>query len=80
MNLWNVKSLWLVNKVKRLNEPSHDKTNIMHLPTAWIQTNLRIRETGSKQLLTNALCWFCHGAAQILLKHEILLKPVREMW
>jgi hypothetical protein len=26
------------------NEPRHDKTNIMGLRPAWIQTSLRIRE------------------------------------
>jgi hypothetical protein len=83
------------------NDPRHDKTNIVRLPPAWIQTSLRIhafwsgsmlfaisfstcnrvcqrtawiliRLRGSagrsgSMLVANALRWFCHGAAQILL-------------
>jgi hypothetical protein len=35
--------LFFNGEVEELNEPCHDKTNIVLLRPAWIQTSLRIR-------------------------------------
>jgi hypothetical protein len=34
---------YIIYKTLKQNEPRHDKTNIMCLRPAWIQTSLRIR-------------------------------------
>jgi hypothetical protein len=41
----------LYMKTRNIFEPSHDKTNIVRLPPAWIQTSLRIRAVWSGSIL-----------------------------
>jgi hypothetical protein len=100
--LWTEKSFFYLHILTRLFkfEPRNDKTNIMRLRPAWIQTSLQIcvvwlgstlfaisfsicnrvcmrtawilislhRCTGwsGSMLVTNALCWFCHGTAHFI--------------
>jgi hypothetical protein len=40
-----------VTVAKIINEPCHDKTNVMRLQPAWIQTSLRIRAVWSESML-----------------------------
>jgi hypothetical protein len=47
----HVYSIWFLNPRWEINEPCHDKTNIMRLRPAWIQTSLRIRAVWSGSML-----------------------------
>jgi hypothetical protein len=40
-----------LQRIKNIFEPCHDKTNIMRLRPAWIQTSLRIRAVWSGSML-----------------------------
>jgi hypothetical protein len=46
-------------------EPRHDKTNIVGLRPAWIQTSLRRANSMDPDKTARMLCWFCREAAHM---------------